>query len=156
MDRVIKYRYFARSTSDARAGTDGSADGDGKLFSSYSVYSVSMFYVRQYFPYCIVPSCLESRWSRPAALPCTPRTSEKPSGNANVVKRKLWTFKTCTSAKVFYSKACNEQPHLHGIRPALVVEARRTLAVLQNLLEGSLEQAVGHLVAVAGDRVNRE
>ena len=76
MDRVIKYRYFARSTSDAWAATDGSADGDGKLFSSYSVYSVSMFYVRQYFPYCIVPSCLESRWSRPAALPCTPRTSE--------------------------------------------------------------------------------
>ena len=56
---------------------------------------------------------------------------------------------------VFYFKACkcNEQPHLHGIRPALVVEARRTLAVLQNLLESSLEQAVGHPVAVAGDRI---
>ena len=54
---------------------------------------------------------------------------------------------------VFYFKACNQQPHLHGIRPALVVEARRTLAVLQNLLEGSLEQAVGHPVAVAGDRI---
>ena len=53
-------------------------------------------------------------------------------------------------------KHVNQQPHLHGIRPALVVEARRTLAVLQNLLKGSLEQAVGHLVAVAGDRINRQ
>ena len=50
-------------------------------------------------------------------------------------------------------KHVKQQPHLHGIRPALVVEARRTLAVLQNLLEGRLEQAVGHLVAVAGDRI---
>ena len=33
------------------------------------------------------------------------------------------------------------------------MEARRTLAVLKNLLEGRLEQAVGHLVAVAGDRI---
>ena len=69
-------------------------------------------------------------------------------GNFELLKLVRLLFSTLKHVNV-----SNEQPHLHGIRPALVVEARRTLAVLQNLLEGSLEQAVGHLVAVAGDRI---
>ena len=42
--------------------------------------------------------------------------------------------------------------YLHSIGTAFVVEAWSTLAVLQDLLEGRLEQAVGHLVTVSGKR----
>ena len=40
--------------------------------------------------------------------------------------------------------------YLHSIGTAFVVEAWSTLAILQDLLERGLEQAVGHLVTVSG------
>ena len=55
------------------------------------------------------------------------------------------------NGKHFFFVTTSSYLHCHG--PALLVEARGAVALLKDLLEGGLEQAVGHLVPVPAEDV---